>query len=208
MPSIDPRAEAPGPYPHCAIPKRADRAARARRPARSAQSSRAAGTASACSRSVSSRRRADVRGTWRVRSQPALDLGDAPLGVRRSSLTVVDRAKTWTPRRRPARSVSRSENTWIAAESGQIGAVPSAEACRPAGAPRSLSSPWAECRLVRVPEDHVGPERAHLSRMERLHGALRPDRHERGRPDRPVGRLEDARPRGAVRRLTVKLTAR
>ena len=38
----------------------------------------------------------------------------------------------------------------------------------------------AEVQVVRVREDDVGTERAHLVRVQALHGALRADRHEGG----------------------------
>ena len=58
-----------------------------------------------------------------------------------------------------------------------------------------------QVQVVRVPEDHVRPELAHLVRVEALDGRLRPDRHERRRGDLAVGGADDAGARRAVRRL-------
>ena len=57
-----------------------------------------------------------------------------------------------------------------------------------------------EVQVVRVAEHDLGAERTHLVRVEHLDGGLRPDRHERGRPQLAVLRLQDAGPRITVRR--------
>ena len=65
----------------------------------------------------------------------------------------------------------------------------------------------SEVEVVRVGEDDVGAERAHLVRVERLDGSLRPDGHEGRRPDLPVRRGEHAGASRAVGRVERKLTA-
>jgi hypothetical protein len=57
-----------------------------------------------------------------------------------------------------------------------------------------------EMQVVGVAEDDARAERAQLVRVDGLHRPLRPDRHERGRRDVAVRRVEDAGARGAVGR--------
>ena len=58
-----------------------------------------------------------------------------------------------------------------------------------------------EMKVVGVREDHGCAGLAHLLRMKRLHGRFRPDRHEGGRRNVAVGRVNGSDTGRAVRRL-------
>ena len=96
--------------------------------------------------------------------------------------------------------MSRSEKTWKPPESVRIGPFQPENAWMPPSS-STMCSPGLEVEVVRVAEDHVGAERAHLVGMERLDGPLRADGHERRGADLTVGRGEDAGARRAVRRV-------
>ena len=96
--------------------------------------------------------------------------------------------------------VSRSEKTWKPPESVRIGPLPAHEAVETAVlGDHVLAGP--EVEVVRVAEDDLGPERAHLVGVEHLHGRLRPDGHERGRAHFAVRGRDDACSRLALSRL-------
>jgi hypothetical protein len=59
-------------------------------------------------------------------------------------------------------------------------------------------------QVVRVAEDDLGTEPAHLVGVEHLHGGLRPDRHERGRPHLAVRSTENAGTRLSVSRVDLE----
>ena len=144
------------------------------------------------------RRRADVEAHGDVRSEPALDLGDA-LGREALLAPVVDRAERDAVVVDPRERVAQREHL-EAAGVGQDRAVPAAERVQAAELLDHVLA-GAEVQVVRVPEDHVGAERAHLGREEGLHRPLGADRHERGRTDVAVRRAEHSGARGTVRGL-------
>jgi hypothetical protein len=55
-----------------------------------------------------------------------------------------------------------------------------------------------EVQVVGVAENDGRPEPPQLGGVDRFHGRLRPDRHERRREHLAVSRAEDAGPRGPV----------
>ena len=143
-------------------------------------------------------RRADVEAHRDVGAEPALDLGHA-LGRQARGAAVVDRAEGHALVVDAREGVPQREDL-EAAGVRQDRPAPAGERVQAA---ELLDHALArsEVQVVRVPEDHVRAERRDLRREERLHRALRADRHERGRADLAVGRPDRPGPGGAVGRL-------
>ena len=154
---------------------------------------------------INARWRADVEAHRNVRAEIPLDrrhpLRGEPLGG-----AVVDRAERDALIVDCEQRVAQREDLETAGI-GQDRAVPTGERVQPAELRDQLVA-RTEVQVVRVPEDHVGAERAYLVRMKRLHSPLRPDRHEGRRPDLTVSGSHDTGPRGAVGRLQLEATHR
>ena len=120
-------------------------------------------------------------------------------GVRRSGRAVVDRAERDAVVVDPHERVAEREDL-EAAGVGEDRPVPAGERVQSTELLDHVLA-RAEMEVVRVAEDHVGAERAHLGGSERLDGGLRADRHERGRPDLAVRGADHAGAGGAVGRL-------
>ena len=86
-----------------------------------------------------------------------------------------------------------------AAGVGQDRAVPRHERMEPAEVADQLVA-GPEMQVVRVTEQNLGAEAAHLERVERLDGSFRPDGHEDGSPHVPVPRSQHTGPRRPVGR--------
>ena len=139
--------------------------------------------------------RADVEAHRDVRAEPLLD-ARRQLGREALRRAVVDRAE------RDAVVVGREQRVaqredLEAAGVGEDRAVPAHEAVQAAELGDQLLA-RAEVEVVRVAEHDLGAERVQLVRVDGLHGRLRPDRHEGGRPHLAVRGAQDAGARGAV----------
>ena len=143
------------------------------------------------------RGRADVQAHRDVGAEVGLDPRDG-LGREAGGRAVVDGAERDALVVRFENRVAQREDL-VAAGVGQDRAVPPHEAVQPAGLGDQFVS-GAEVQVVGVAEQDRGPRRAHLVRVERLDGRLRPDWHERGRRDLAMGGPEHAGARGAVGR--------
>ena len=74
--------------------------------------------------------------------------------------------------------------------------------------PKRVLATGPEVEVVRVRQHDVGAQRAHLVGVERLDRSLRPDGHERRRPDLAARRGEHPGTGGAVGRFDAEVTAR
>ena len=132
-------------------------------------------------------RRADVETHRDVAPEPSLDLGDTG---RREAIgdAVVDRAERDAAVVDGEQGVAQREDL-KPSRVGQDRPVPARERVQPAELLDQVLA-GTEVEVVGVRKDHGRAGLAYLLRVERLHGRLRPDRHEGGGRDVAVGGVD------------------